>query len=210
MHHLLHYAKQTGRYGPLRQYSMYAFERFNGRFKGVFVRNRNHAMTSAAHSFTVDAAAKYYDWKREDDDDCSDMPTNTVCRLSGRTKFLLPTAAQITDIIIAGAADNLSTVEVRLGAFEARSHAHVCGVRFTAGESLTGTVAHIHHAISLCALATHFVPLPPSLPSLHLCQDAQLRMYVCRSGHYVAMASSSVRLFVYRCHRWTFQIRTVW
>lgn len=107
----------------------------------------------AAHSFTVDAAAKYFDWKEceyddmpslisldEDDVDGTRARANTVCRLSGRTQIFIPTAGQMTDLILVGAANDLSAVEVRLGAFQTRSHANICGVRFTAGESLTGAV----------------------------------------------------------------------
>ena len=97
-----------------------------------------------AHSFTVDAAAKYFDWKSDEvaghyEDSATKARVSTLCRLSGRTHYFSPSALQMTDLILAGAAEDMSTVEVKLGAFETRTHASVCGIRFTAGESLTGT-----------------------------------------------------------------------
>ena len=103
-----------------------------------------------AESFAIDAATAYFDWKEDDDDEYDDMSAvvtidkeenvrvNTVCTLSGRTTIFFPTLHEMTDLIIAGAAGNMTTVEVKLGGFETRTHASICGVRFTAGESLTG------------------------------------------------------------------------
>ena len=155
----------------------------------------------AARSFTVDAAATYFDWKENDDDEMpalvsfddedEEVRVHTVCTLAGRTGVFIPTADEMTDLILLGAAGNMTTVETKLGAFETRTHASICGVRFTAGESLTGILCV---SIDCIALLIH-------------CHCKYI--VITRSARYVTMAPSSVRLFVYCSRGGTVQIWTV-
>ena len=57
LHHLVHYAMQTMRFGILDWYSMFVFERNNKRLKGL-VRTGKGSIASLAHSIQVDISTR--------------------------------------------------------------------------------------------------------------------------------------------------------
>ena len=51
LHRLLHYGKQTKRFGRLQALAMWGFEQFNFQFKTAWIRNNSRPMTSAGLCF---------------------------------------------------------------------------------------------------------------------------------------------------------------
>ncbi len=58
--------------------------------------------------------------------------------MCGRAQVLIPSQREMVDLILAQATKDMSIAEVQLGGFVLHKHASVLGVRFTAGEPLTG------------------------------------------------------------------------
>ena len=58
--------------------------------------------------------------------------------MSGRAQVFIPSQREMVDLIFGQATKDMSIAEVRLGGFVLHKHASILGVRFTAGEPLTG------------------------------------------------------------------------
>ena len=64
LHHLVHYGLQTARFGLLRWFAMYAFERNNKRIKKM-VRNNNQVLSSLAQTMQKDIATRFKSYRED-------------------------------------------------------------------------------------------------------------------------------------------------
>ena len=127
LHHFVHHAEHTLRFGALRWFWMYGFERYN-KFVKDNCRNTRYPRASVANALNLNAAARYQDFKANEFD--AGVRQDTL-ELQGRPFVYVPEDADTMGLAFASGA-SVREVENGVVAFP---RALICGVLFHAGES---------------------------------------------------------------------------
>ena len=126
LHHLVHYGKQTERFGLLDWFAMFAFERNNKRIKGM-VRHNHHVLSSLANNIQMDIATRFLSYTEDEGDDIRERPP--ICSFSDRgSKRYRLTKDERLDLAKLGV---LNSDGMRIRSF---TTARILGVHFKTGE----------------------------------------------------------------------------
>ena len=128
LHHFIHHAEHTVKFGALRWFWMYSFERYN-KFVKDNCRNTRFPRASVANAMNLNAASRYQDFKENDFD--AGVPQDTV-ELQGHPFVYVPEENEALGLVFASGAA-LPDVENGVAAYR---RALICGVLFHAGESI--------------------------------------------------------------------------
>ena len=128
LHHFVHHAAHTLKFGALRWFWMFGFERYN-KFVKDNCRNTRFPRASVANAMNLNAASRYQDFKENDFD--AGVPQDTL-ELQGRPFVYVPELDEAMGLVFAS---GVALADVQHGVAAYR-RALICGVLFHAGESI--------------------------------------------------------------------------